>query len=600
MLRTVGRLAMLALLLFVASLAVMVAAGAADPAPSPAASADVPEPPPPPPPPPDPPQPETGKTTEPPPPPPPAESGRARRRRPYRHLRRRPSRARAKKPCPRRHLRHPPRKRNRRRRSRPRASRPRSNASRTTTTSASSATRTRTTSGCASDVESFKTDAHWSKGLRCQDCHGGDATMPDPKAHEANDDFRVVKSPAELQQFCGRCHKQEALELVKGVHDKAGPKEQTGRGTPLACNKCHGANSHRILPGARQPFAGVPRPPGEDLRRLPRGGIGGRTSRASTARACPRWDCWWCRPVPTATARTASTAPWTSGPRCTPRNVAAHLRQVPSLHRRTAAKERAWSGSEGTGVEAGGVGTRAAPGGNVKRKASLHLLPQGARHAADPSSRPVPPADAQPLRQLPRRSLQPLCHEHPRRVDRVGLQPAAKCSDCHGSHDILPVADPALAALARQPRRDLPAVPPQRHGQLRRRSIRTSTTPIPSGARWSIGVYTVLLTLLFTSFGFFGLHSRALVRPRPGRGAAARAADGPACPGTTAYVRFVPSTASATAVLLVSFLGLALTGLPLKYSEHDWAKALAQAHGRIRIDELLAPLLRLGRPSPAS
>ena len=32
-------------------------------------------------------------------------------------------------------------------------------------------------------------------------------------------------------------------------------------------------------------------------------------------------------------------------------------------------------------------------------------------------------------------------------------------------------------------------------------------------------------------------------------------------------------------MLLISFLGLALTGLPLKYSHYDWAKGLAVALG---------------------
>ena len=36
-------------------------------------------------------------------------------------------------------------------------------------------------------------------------------------------------------------------------------------------------------------------------------------------------------------------------------------------------------------------------------------------------------------------------------------------------------------------------------------------------------------------------------------------------------------------ILLVAFLGLALTGLPLKYSHTDWAKVLAQGDGRIRL-----------------
>ena len=47
---------------------------------------------------------------------------------------------------------------------------------------------------------------HWQKGVRCQDCHGGDPTVAEIKAHQAKDDFRAIKSPADIPDFCGRCH----------------------------------------------------------------------------------------------------------------------------------------------------------------------------------------------------------------------------------------------------------------------------------------------------------------------------------------------------------------------------------------------------------
>ncbi|MEI8371504.1 MAG: cytochrome c3 family protein [Planctomycetota bacterium] len=55
-------------------------------------------------------------------------------------------------------------------------------------------------------LESLKNDVHWQKGVRCQDCHGGDPSVQEIKAHQANDDFRAIKSPAEIPDFCGRCH----------------------------------------------------------------------------------------------------------------------------------------------------------------------------------------------------------------------------------------------------------------------------------------------------------------------------------------------------------------------------------------------------------
>ena len=91
-------------------------------------------------------------------------------------------------------------------------------------------------------------------------------------------------------------------------------------------------------------------------------------------------------------------------------------------------------------------------------------------------------------------------------------------------------------------------------------------------------VYRGLLTLLLATFGFFGLHAvfwfvRGLVEVfREGRPKGL-------VPGEKAYVRFVPMHRRAHAVLLLSFLGLAMTGLPLKYSEYAWARELANSLG---------------------
>jgi predicted CXXCH cytochrome family protein len=50
-------------------------------------------------------------------------------------------------------------------------------------------------------------DIHWQKGLRCQDCHGGDPTNSDvAAAHSQDAGFKAVKSPADVPAFCGNCH----------------------------------------------------------------------------------------------------------------------------------------------------------------------------------------------------------------------------------------------------------------------------------------------------------------------------------------------------------------------------------------------------------
>jgi cytochrome b subunit of formate dehydrogenase len=159
----------------------------------------------------------------------------------------------------------------------------------------------------------------------------------------------------------------------------------------------------------------------------------------------------------------------------------------------------------------------------------------------------------------------------------LGYAPAAKCSDCHGAHDILPVSDPDSWV---SPKRRLKTC----------QYCHTDASPnfadfdphadftSPTRNPLLYGVYVALTTLLITTFGFFGLHSllwfvRSLVevlkhgRPRG------------LVPGGVAYVRFQSFHRVGHTCLLVSFLGLALTGLPLKYSGYAWAKDLARGLG---------------------
>ena len=91
-------------------------------------------------------------------------------------------------------------------------------------------------------------------------------------------------------------------------------------------------------------------------------------------------------------------------------------------------------------------------------------------------------------------------------------------------------------------------------------------------------IYLAMETLLYSVFGFFGIHTllwfirSILYRIRHGRPRRLQ-------PGEPAYVRFEGFHRALHVVVIVSFLGLALTGLPLKYSEQHWAKRLASFLG---------------------
>ena len=94
--------------------------------------------------------------------------------------------------------------------------------------------------------DALNKDVHFQKGVNCHDCHGGNYQADDKnQAHAAEDGFRA--KPAEVMKSCAACHKQETLELVKGVHAKAGAKNERGLGTPMQCQQCHGKIAHELL-----------------------------------------------------------------------------------------------------------------------------------------------------------------------------------------------------------------------------------------------------------------------------------------------------------------------------------------------------------------
>ena len=178
-----------------------------------------------------------------------------------------------------------------------------------------------------------------------------------------------------------------------------------------------------------------------------------------------------------------------------------HVRQVPSLHRRAAASQRSRPG-QGTG--------RRWPEGwpPAENRGSIRLAPPATKDMKSP----WPPSE-QFHRQLP--NLCGNCHGDLSgryamtihgELTKLGYQPAANCYDCHDSHRILPASNPASRMSPQQPLDDLPAVPSPRHRQFRRlRSARQ--LPRSEDSPVVYWVYRVLLTLLLTTFGVFGLHA---------------------------------------------------------------------------------------------
>ena len=133
-------------------------------------------------------------------------------------------------------------------------------------------------------------DVHWQKGLRCNDCHGGNPESTDLReAHATEDGFRDITSPADVPGFCGHCHSnpevmhetdpQAPTDLVEqflgSVHGNRLDVEDPAQAiTCLSCHPTH--NTHGGMHGSQADAVDAiyRRPPEREGRALVRPGAG--------------------------------------------------------------------------------------------------------------------------------------------------------------------------------------------------------------------------------------------------------------------------------------------------------------------------------------
>jgi cytochrome b subunit of formate dehydrogenase len=428
------------------------------------------------------------------------------------------------------------------------------------------------------DEKILQADVHFNqgKGVSCTDCHGGNHdTDKINEAHAKEDGFQATLP--EITKACADCHKNESLELVKGVHGKAGEKNDRGQGTPLGCDKCHGSVSHHLLPlrDERSPMFldnqvnvcdACHRERLEnyqhdlDTYRQSVHGQGLFKTGLTVTASCS--DCHGTHGIYLAGDK-RSTLHAT--------NVAGTCGKC---HRFI--EERLRKSVHGAGLGLGAAAAKRAPGGSIHRHPSCTSCHQKHEVSATESAKfrlEVPNLCGNCHTELSSRYAESLHGQ----LTALGYGPAAKCSDCHGAHDILPINDPQ-SRLSDQNRRET-----CRRCHPNATANFTNFDPHanhrdPARNPLLYAVYMGMEVLLFSVFGFFGVHALLwLVRSavhtvrhgRPRRIA----------PRQPAYVRFEPIHRTLHVLVIVSFLGLALTGLPLKYSGQPWAKTLAGMMG---------------------
>lgn len=107
-------------------------------------------------------------------------------------------------------------------------------------------------------------DAHAKRGLTCASCHGGDPKQIGMNAHDRKAGFVGAPKPAQIPQFCARCHSQP--DLMREFNPKL-PTDQYARyltsvhGKRLAqgdpnvatCVSCHGVHPVRAVSDAASP-----------------------------------------------------------------------------------------------------------------------------------------------------------------------------------------------------------------------------------------------------------------------------------------------------------------------------------------------------------
>lgn len=420
-------------------------------------------------------------------------------------------------------------------------------------------------------------DVHFARGVNCHDCHGGNYQEPDLRmAHAVEDGFRQPLS--EVRKACVHCHKQQYAQLNESVHGKAGEqRDELGRGTPLECSKCHGPVSHYLIASrdARSPLF-----PDNQVhtcdnchrQRLEtykndldtyRSGVHGHglyKSGLQVTAVCA--DCHGSHGIYYASNSKSTLHPTRVAETCGKCHRFIEERLQKSVHAR--------------GNGAGAPADRQAPGGKGRRKPSCTDCHQGHDQ--------VHPESAAFRQELPHRCGN--CHANLStsyamslhgQLTELGYGPAAKCSDCHGAHEILAVADPNSTLSPANRAQTCGQCHVVNKGNFLKFDPHLDHTD-PQRSRLVHGVYLFFMTFLVTVFAVFGVHTllwfiRSLIDVwQHGRARGLR-------PGEPAYVRFVPFHRISHWCLLISFLGLALTGLPLKYSDTQWAKSLAYALG---------------------
>ena len=400
-------------------------------------------------------------------------------------------------------------------------------------------------------------------GATCTSCH------PAHNIRSAADPLAATH-PLRLSETCGACHRAEFVELRKSVHSKAGEKKEDGSGTLMECRKCHGEDIHGLVPVKDQESPvyldhQVSRCGGCHEEKLltynqSTHGLGLSESGLVVTAVCA--DCHGAHGIYYAPDRRSTVHPSKVAHTCGKCHAYIEQRLAASVH--------AYSDQPVT--SAPGAADAARPG----HKPSCTDCHQGHDHPE-----PTPLGNRA---EAPNRCGN--CHAdyaHRYRLSlhgeltQLGYAPAATCSDCHGAHDIRHVADPASHLSA------------ENRLQTCRQCHTNATVGFASfdphvnhkdAQRYPglHGIYAWIKFFVYFGFGIFSIHAilwfvRSFVQTlKYGRHRRLVSQQ-------MAVVRFTSWDRTLYIVVIIAFLGLVLTGVPLRYSQFEWSHRLAAGLG---------------------
>jgi predicted CXXCH cytochrome family protein len=164
---------------------------------------------------------------------------------------------------------------------------------------------------------------------------------------------------------------------------------------------------------------------------------------------------------------------------------------------------------------------------------------------------------------------------------RLGYLRVAKCSDCHGAHQILAASDPNSSVALKH----IVGTCQKCHDDANARFtgyLTHATHHDPKKYPFLFYTYWSMTLLLVGVFSFFGLHT-VLWLPRSFRHMLERKRREPSAEPRYYIRRFTLPQRVTHLFVIVSFLSLALTGMMLKFSSMPWAAFVADALGGVRV-----------------